>query len=144
MILNEIETEYTNDTMQIILKIYDVSNDEQIQNIEIIKKCQIFFLVYDLNNNQTLKQVETLIKDIHKYKKEKKDKKKVLIVIIGNKKDLADKKNIINNNKKKNNKDEGKDLSNKYKTLFFKVSALDDKEIKNIIGIAIENYINLP
>ena len=125
--LNEEETNYTNSTMQINLKIYDASNDEKDQNIEKMKQCQIFFLVYDLSKNETLKKVGDLIKEIKNLKEGE-----------NNKKDLVEK----NDNKKY--EEEGKALSTKNNSIFFSVSALNNDEIQNIIAMAVESYINLP
>jgi GTPase SAR1 family protein len=136
--LNEEETNYTNSTMQINLKIYDASNDEKDQNIEKMKQCQIFFLVYDLSKNETLKKVGDLIKEIKNLKEGENNKKDFILVIVGNKKDLVEK----NNNKKY--EEEGKALSNKNNSIFFSVSALNNDEIQNIIAMAVESYINLP
>ena len=135
--LNEVETNYTNSTMQINLKIYDVSNDEKNQNIEKMKQCQIFYLVYDLSKNETLKKVEDLIKEIKNLKEGVNNKKDFILVIIGNKKDLVEK------NDNKNYEKEGKDLSTKNNSIFFSVSALNNNEIQNIIAMSIENYISL-
>ena len=135
--LNEVETNYTNSTMQINLKIYDVSNDEKNQNIEKMKQCNIFFLVYDLSKNETLKKVEDLIKEIKNLKEGENNKKDFILVIIGNKKDLVEK------NDNKNYEKEGKELSAKNNSIFFSVSALNNNEIQNIIAMSIENYISL-
>ena len=138
--LNEVETSYTNSTMQINLKIYDISNDEKNrnQNIEKMKQCQIFFLVYDLSKNETLKKVGDLINEIKELKEGENNKKDFIFVIIGNKKDLVEK------NGKKNYEEDGKTLSTKNNSIFFPVSALDNSEIQNIIAMAIESYIDLP
>ena len=135
--LNEVETNYTNSTMQINLKIYDTSNDEKNQNNEKMKQCQIFYLVYDLSKNETLKKVEDLIKEIKNLKEGVNNKKDFILVIIGNKKDLVEK------NDNKNYEKEGQALSTKNNSIFFSVSALNNKEIQNIIAMSIENYISL-
>lgn len=135
--LNEFETNYTNSTMQINLKIYDVNNDEENQNFEKMKQCQIYFLVYDLSKNETLKKVENLIEKINNLKDTENNKKDFILVIIGNKKDLVEK------NGNKTYEEEGKALSTKNNSIFFSASALNNKEIQNIIALAIENYIDL-
>ena len=135
--LNEVETNYTNSTMQINLKIYDASNDQKNQNIEKMKQCQIFYLVYDLSKNETLKKVEDLIKEIKYLKEGENNKKDFILVIIGNKKDLVEK------NDNKNYEEEGKALSTKNNSIFFSVSALNNNEIQKIIAMSIESYINL-
>ena len=145
--LNEIEVEYTNASMQFNLKIYDINIDEKENKLiqGIIKKCQIYFLVYDINDMKSFKEVEFWIKVIRNCKENEKNKKNYVINIIGNKKDLNNEENnlIINNDDKP-----GIESGNKWAILngaiFYSTTAKDDKEIKDIIGLAIENYINLP
>ena len=143
--LTKYETEYTNATMQFNINIYDINNEEvKIKKTEeIIKKSIIYFLVYDLNDLKTLNKLNFWLKVIENCKKEEKNQNKI-IVIIGNKKDL------INN---KNDKfffddldspiDNGKNLAKENDALYFQVSAKDDKDIKEIMGIAIEKYLNI-
>ena len=132
--------------MTLTLKIYDINNEEkknkEIENI--IKQSQIYFLVYDINNISTLKEVEFMAKVIRKCKKG--DKNYPIIVLIANKNDLKnDNKMIINDFEDVGGGEEkGEDLAKEIKALFYKTSAKDDKEIKEIIGIAIEKLINLP
>ena len=145
--LNNYETDYTNSTMQLTLNIYDMCNDEKrnksTQNA--IKKSQIYFLVYDVNDMNTLKEIEFMLKVIKKIQKEDKDKNNVVLVMIANKKDLnSDQKLIINDFEDIGGAEKGETLANENDALFFKITARDDKEIKDIIGIAIEKYINLP
>ena len=143
--LTKYETEYTNATMQFNINIYDINNEEvKIKKTEeIIKKSIIYFLVYDLNDLKTLNKLNFWLKVIENCKKEEKNQNKI-IVIIGNKKDL------INN---KNDKfffddldspiDNGKNLAKENDALYFQVSAKDDKDIKEIMGISIEKYLNI-
>ena len=149
--LNETKIEYTNATMQLNLKIYDINIDEKENKLiqGIIKKCQIYFLVYDINDMKSFKEVEFWIKVIQKCKENEKTKKNYVINIIGNKKDLNDKENnlIINDNKINDDKpgiESGNKLAILYNAIFYSTTAKDNKEIKDIIGLAIENYINLP
>ena len=145
--LNNYETDYTNSTMQLTLNIYDMCNEEKrnksTQNA--IKKSQIYFLVYDLNDINTLKEIEFMLKVIKNIQKEEKDKNNVVLVMIANKKDLnSDQQLIINDFEDIGSAEKGEALANENDALFFKITAKDDKEIKDIIGIAIEKYINLP
>lgn len=137
--------------MQLNLKIYDINIDEKENKLiqGIIKKCQIYFLVYDINDMKSFKEVEFWIKVIQKCKENEKSKKNYVINIIGNKKDLNDKENnlIINDNKINDDKpgiESGNKLAILYNAIFYSTTAKDNKEIKDIIGLAIENYINLP
>jgi small GTP-binding protein len=140
------ETKYSNSTMVLNLKIYDINNEEKkSQKIEnIIKKSQIYFLVYDINNIKTMKEVEFMAKVIRKCKKG--DKNYPIIVLLANKKDLRnDNKMIINDFEDvAGGEEKGEGLAKEIKALFFKTTAKDDKEIKEIIGITIEKLINLP
>ena len=145
--LNEIEVEYTNASMQFNLKIYDINIDEKENKLiqGIIKKCQIYFLVYDINDMKSFKEVEFWIKVIRNCKENEKNKKNYVINIIGNKKDLNNEENnLIINNDDKPGIESGNKLAILNGAIFYSTTAKDDKEIKDIIGLAIENYINLP
>ena len=145
--LNEIEVEYTNASMQFNLKIYDINIDEKENKLiqGIIKKCQIYFLVYDINDMKSFKEVEFWIKVIRNCKKNEKNKKNYVINIIGNKKDLnKEENNLIINNDDKPGIESGNKLAILNGAIFYSTTAKDDKEIKDIIGLTIENYINLP
>ena len=143
--LNRYETDYINSNMQITLNIYDFNNDEKEKIIvqETIKKCQIYFIVYDLNSKISLTNMEFWIKVVLNCKKNEKQKD-FLIVIIGNKKDLKKRKeNIINEN---DENDEfyvrAKNLAKEVNGIFYSTTAKEDQNIKDIIGMAIEHYIN--
>ena len=145
--LNEIEVEYTNASMQFNLKIYDINIDEKENKLiqGIIKKCQIYFLVYDINDMKSFKEVEFWIKVIRNCKENEKNKKNYVINIIGNKKDLNNEENnLIINNDDKPGIESGNKLAILNGAIFYSTTAKDDKEIKDIIGLTIENYINLP
>ena len=143
--LTKYETQYTNATMQVTLNINDINiEDKTKKNIEnIIKNSQIYFLVYDLNNTNSLKDIEFWIKVIQNCKKEK-DKNDSIIVIIGNKKDLKNNENQLNINEDNNEIDKGKNIANEIDAIFYTTTAKDNKEIKDIIAIAIEKYLNSP
>jgi small GTP-binding protein len=144
--LNKYETEYTNANMQITLNIYDINNDEKEKIIiqETIKKCQIYFLVYEIDNLISLKHIQFWIKVIQNFKKNEKQKDYTL-AIIGNKKDLKNsEENLINANNNDVVYNKAKNLANEVNGIFYITTAKEDKDIKDIIGIAIENYINLP
>ena len=144
--LNKYETEYTNANMQITLNIYDINNEDKERIIvqETIKKCQIYFLVYDLNSKISLENLEFWTKVVLNCKKNEKQKDFV-IVIIGNKKDLKNQKENIINEDDENDEiiAKGKNIANNANAIFFTTSAREGQNIKNIIGMAIEHYINL-
>ena len=139
------ETQYTNATMQVILKINDINiEDKEKKNIEnIIKNAQIYFLVYDLNNTNSIRDIDFWIKVIQNCKKEK-DKNDSVIVIIGNKKDLKKNDNQLNINEDNNEIDKVKNMANEIDAILYTTTAKENKEIKDIIGIAIEKYLNSP
>ena len=64
------------------------------------------------------------------------------LLLIGVK--FPNQKLIINDFEDIGGVEKGETLANENDALFFKITARDDKEIKDIIGIAIEKYINLP
>ena len=144
--LNKYETEYTNANMQITLNIYDINNDEKEKIIiqETIKKCQIYFLVYEIDNLISLKHIQFWIKVIQNFKKNEKQKDYTLAIICNKKylKNTEENLNNANNNDVVYNK--AKNLANEVNGIFYITTAKEDKDIKDIIGIAIENYINLP
>jgi len=147
--LNETEIEYTNASMQINLKIYDINIDKKENKLiqGIIKNCQIYFLVYDVNDMKSFKEINFWIKVIQKCKENEKNKKNYVINIIGNKKDLYNEENKLINENDNNDKpgiESGNRLAILNNSLFYSTTAKDNKDIKDIIGMAIENYINLP
>ena len=144
--LTKYETEYTNATMQFKMNIYDINNEEEMNKDaeEAIKKSEIYFLVYDLNDVKTINKLNFWLKVIENCKKEEKNKNKV-IIIIGNKKDLL---NIKDDNfyfeDLDSPIDSGKNLAKENDAFYFRISAKNDKDIKEIMGIAIEKYLNMP
>ena len=144
--LKKYETKYFNSTMEINLNIYDINN-EKIKNFSvenILKKCQIYFLVYDLNDLRSVEEVKIWL-NIIKNLKVNEPKNNYVISIIGNKNDLLDdeQKMNINNIEVKNFKENN--LINEINTIFFSTTAKsNNNEIKEIIGIAVEKFINLP
>lgn len=140
------ETHYTNSTMQINLNIYDINNDDKEKKITqiAIKKALIYFLIYDLNDIKSLQTIEFWIKVILNFKKEEKENNNYVFVIIGNKKDLQNNNTLIINDDNNSNDaiNKGKSIANQFDAIFYTTTAKNDKEIKDIIGIAIEKYIN--
>ena len=132
--------------MKINLNIYDINN-EKIKNFSaenILKKCQIYFLVYNLNDLRSVEEVKIWL-NIIKNLKVNEPKNNYVISIIGNKNDLLDdeQKMNINNIEVKNFKENN--LINEINTIFFSTTAKsNNNEIKEIIGIAVEKFINLP
>jgi GTPase SAR1 family protein len=144
--LNKYETKYTNSTMQVTLNIHDINNANKKNKSteQIIINCQIYFLVYDLNNANSFDEIDFWIKVIKNCKKEK-EKDDSVIVIIGNKKDLNNYENKSSINEDNNFDDlidKGKKLANEIDAIFYTTTAKNDKEIKDIIGIAVEKYLN--
>ena len=138
----------TSTSMKFTLNINDINNDdkkaEKTENR--IKNCQIYFLVYDLNNPKTFEEVEFYVQVIKSFKKKEKEKNFV-IAIIGNKKDLkGNEKNKDNKPAEDNNNEnlveKGKKLANEINGIFYTTSAKEIKDIKHVIGLAVENYIN--
>jgi len=118
------------------LNIYDVNNDKikSKEFVDIIKKVNIFFLVYDVHNMKTLKQLRYWI-DIVKNCKE--EDTSYLLFIIGNKED----EDILD---KQNNDEELQKFSSEFNAIFRIASAKEDKGLENLVGDAIESYLNLP
>ena len=142
--LTKYQTQYFNSTMKITLNIYDISNDKKKSNIieQTLKKCHIYFLVYDINDMRSISKVKIWIEMIKKLKGGK-SKNPYVIAMIGNKKDLLENKEIMNINNEEINNFKKENLINEKNNIFFSTSAKsNDNKIKNIIGIAIEKFIN--
>ena len=145
--------EYKNNTMKIKLKVYDIDNEKKKskETIEIITKSKIFFLVYAINDKASFENIGFWIEAIKKCKEQVKDKERYLLFIIGNKKDKDNKSEInkeeegivINEGSIQVYIEEGEQLANKHKGIFRTTSARDNEGLDNIIGEAIENYLNL-
>ena len=151
--------DYKGGKMKLKLKIFDINNEKQNTKnfINTLKICNIFFLVYDIKSQQSLDNLENWIETIKKYKEEEKKEDNYLIYIIGNKDDISfdededikggeNEEGIIISEDKKNEKyiDEGRDLSIKYNALFNITSAFENKGIGNIVGQALQKYLDLP
>lgn len=147
--LTQYETKYTNKNMQIVLNIYDINNDEmKKKSTEMaIRKSKIFFLIYDLSDMRSYSEIKFWIKVIGNCREEN-DKKKDdrIISIIANKNDLVNDENEININNFEilDNVTKGENLANEINAIFYSTSAKNDKKIKDILGIAIEKYLNYP
>ena len=142
--LTKYQTQYFNSTMKITLNIYDISNDKKKSNLieQTLKKCHIYFLVYDINDMRSISKVKIWIEMIKKLKGGK-SKNPYVIAMIGNKKDLLENKEIMNINNEEINNFKKENLINEKNNIFFSTSAKsNDNKIKNIIGIAIEKFIN--
>lgn len=145
--------------MKMKLKIFDINNEKQNSKdfIKTLISCNIFFLVYDIKKQQTLDNLENWIETIKKYKEDEKKDDNYLIYLIGNKNDLSfdededikggeNEEGIIISDDKKNEKyiEEGRELSKKYNAFFNITSAYENIGIENIVGQALQQYINLP
>jgi GTPase SAR1 family protein len=144
--LTKYETFYFNSTMKITLNIYDINNEKKKNNIieQILKKCQIYFLVYDLNDMRSIKEVKYWLNIIINLKKNN-SKPSYVIAIIGNKKDLLHNKQNLDINNIEINKFKEEHLINEINSIFYLTDAKSNSnEIKDIIGISVEKFINLP
>ena len=120
------------------------------ETIEIITKSKIFFLVYNINDKVSFENIGFWIEAIKKGKEQVKDKESYLLFLIGNKKDKDDKSEnkeeegiVINEGYNQEYIEEGEQLAKKNKGIFRTTSARDNEGLDNIIGEAIENYLNL-
>ena len=144
--LTKYETFYFNSTMKITLNIYDINNEKKKNNIieQILKKCQIYFLVYDLNDMRSIKEVKYWLNIIINLKNNN-SKHSYVIAIIGNKKDLLDNEQNLDINNFEINKFKEEYLINEINSTFYLTDAKSNSnEIKDIIGISVEKFINLP
>ena len=146
--------EYTNlsTTMKLTLNINDINNDEKKseKTEKTIKKCQIYILVYDLNNPKSFEEIDFYVEVIKNFKKKEKQKNYVIAIIV-NKKDLQSNENNQEKNSNINSAEDnnsenlinkGRKLANDNHGIFYTTSAKEIKDIKHVIGLAVENYIN--
>ena len=139
---------YNNNSMKLKLKIFDINNENKRskKSNDTMVISDIYFLVYNIKDKKSLDNIENWIENIKTSKKESKNKKKYQLVIIGNKNDKQNESNLNENGEgiiNENFIEEGKQLSKTYKCIFRLTSAFDNKGLDNIIGEAIENYLNL-
>jgi len=139
---------YNNNSMKLKLKIFDINNENKRskKSNDTMVISDIYFLVYNIKDKKSLDNIENWIENIKTSKKESKNKKKYQLVIIGNKNDKQNESNLNENEGgiiNENFIEEGKQLSKKNKCIFRLTSAFDNKGLDNIIGEAVEKYLNL-
>lgn len=117
---------------------YDVNNDKikSREYVEIIKKSHIFFLVYNVNDKKTLEKLRYWINVI---KNCKEIDEKYILYILGNKDDNKAKEGKKNDDKFSS----GQKFSSEFKASFRTISAKGDKGLENLVGEALDNYVNL-
>jgi len=142
---------YKSNSIKLKLNIFDINNENKNSNKakDALAAGDIYFLVYNIKDKQSLDNIEDLILNIKTSKAQ--NKNKYQLVIIGNKNDKENESYlnedgegiIIKEQKNEKYIEEGKQLSTKYKTIFRLTSALENNGLNNIIGEAIEKYLNL-
>ena len=142
---------YKSNSIKLKLNIFDINNENKNSNKakDALAAGDIYFLVYNIKDKQSLDNIEDLILNIKTSKAQ--NKNKYQLVIIGNKNDKENESYlnedgegiIIKEQKNEKYIEEGKQLSTKYKTIFRLTSALENIGLNNIIGEAIEKYLNL-
>jgi len=142
---------YKSNSIKLKLNIFDINNENKNSNKakDALAAGDIYFLVYNIKDKQSLDNIEHLILNIKTSKAQ--NKNKYQLVIIGNKNDKENESYlnedgegiIIKEQKNEKYIEEGKQLSTKYKTIFRLTSALENNGLNNIIGEAIEKYLNL-
>ena len=140
--INKISISYNNDDY-IKIYVYDVNIDKMKNRefIETIKKSTIFFLVYDVYDKESLDNLGYWIEVIKRCKED--EKEKYLLYIIGNKDDVAKDVEIEKIGDNVKYVKEGKEFSDSKNGVFKAVSARENRDIDNIIGEGIENYLNM-
>lgn len=142
--MTKYETKYFNSTMKITVNIYDINNDKKKNNLleQTLIKSQLYFLVYDLNDMRSINEVRIWLNVI---KNLKKNKNSYITAIIGNKKDLIENKQQLDNNSNELRKLKQEHLISEDNTIFYYISAKNNhSKVKDIIGITVEKFINLP
>ena len=99
-------------------------------------------MVYDLNDMRSINEVRIWLNVI---KNLKKNKNSYITAIIGNKKDLIENKQQLDNNSNELRKLKQEHLISEDNTIFYYISAKNNhSKVKDIIGITVEKFINLP
>ena len=142
--INKISINYNNNNDDYIkIYVYDVNIDKMKNRefIETIKNSTIFFLVYDVYDKESLNSLGYWIEVIKRCKED--EKEKYLLYIIGNKDDVAKDVEIEKIGDNVKYVKEGKEFSVSKNGVFKAVSARENRDIENIIGEGIENYLNM-
>ena len=142
--INKISINYNNNNDDYIkIYVYDVNIDKMKNRefIETIKNSTIFFLVYDVYDKESLNSLGYWIEVIKRCKED--EKEKYLLYIIGNKDDVAKDVEIEKIGDNVKYVKEGKEFSDSKNGVFKAVSARENRDIDNIIGEGIENYLNM-
>ena len=140
--INKISINYNNGNY-IKIYVYDV-NIDKIKNrefIETVKNSTIFFLVYDVYDKESLDNLGFWIEVIKRCKED--EKENYLLYIIGNKDDIAKGVEIEKIGDNVKYVKEGKEYRKKKNGVFKAVSARENRDLDNIIGEGIENYLNM-
>ena len=114
---------------KINLQIWDTAGQEKYKSMttSYYRGVNIIFIVYDVTNQESFNHVKNWIADIDKFAKIN-----VMKVLVGNKIDLIDKRVI--------SKEEGINLSKKYKIKFFETSAMLGEGVKEMFETICIDY----
>ena len=114
---------------KISLQIWDTAGQEKYKSMttSYYRGVNIIFIVYDVTNQESFNHVKNWIADIDKFAKIN-----VMKVLVGNKIDLIDKRVI--------SKEEGINLSKKYKIKFFETSAMLGEGVKEMFETICIDY----
>ena len=119
----EIKDEVKN--QRIIFQIWDTAGEEKYKSIvsQYYKKISGAIIVYDITNKKSFENVDIWFEQLQK---------NIEIILVRNKQDL--KERVIQYK-------EGKSKAEKYKIIFYEVSAITNRNIKEVFSCLFENII---
>ena len=112
------------------IQIWDTAGQEQFKSITrtYYKNCVCAIIVYDITSKDSFNNVVTWINDCRTY-----SPKTVFMVLVGNKSDLNERRQV--------NTEEGEELAEKNRILFFETSAKDGSNVNEIFKKSAEEII---
>ena len=110
------------------IQIWDTAGQENFRSITraYYKNSVCAFVVYDISNKESFNNAQTWIEDC-----KSQSPKTVFLVLVGNKCDLESNRQVTY--------DEGMELANNYKMLFYETSAKTGKNINEIFNKSVES-----
>ena len=119
------------DQTKIIIEVWDSAGVDnfRVANKIFLKKTKIALLVYNITNKETFDQLNEFYEQINEIN----GKGNIFFAVVGNKSDLYEKREVTF--------DMGKQYSDNINSLFYEVSAMDNKCIHNLFNEVLYHYL---
>ena len=113
------------------ITIYDTAGQEKFKSLSLssIRHCDGVILMYDITKRGTFNSISKWIKNIYDVKKED-----FPLILIGNKSDLKDQREV--------SEKEGMEAAEKYKTVYFEISAIEGINVEKSIDVLLNKIIS--